>query len=186
MYTSVNIASHIYYYIIYIICQIITLLSWYLYMKILGIDPGTTTLWYAIIEKNGKDFALLDYGVISTPAKMPLSQKLLEIHDDLDALIDKYLPERIGIEQLYFNTNVTTGIAVAHARWMILYEIVKRGISLYEYTPLQIKKAITGNGHAKKAQLQKAIQMLFWLSEIPQPDDAADAIGIAYMTALNK
>ncbi len=117
---------------------------------------------------------------------MPLEQKLIEIGTDIHDLIQKYTPERVGVEKLYFNTNITTGIQVAHARGVILYEIMKQWIPLYEYTPLQIKKAITSNGQAKKLQLQRAIQMIFWLSQLPKPDDAADAIGIAYMTGLER
>ena len=153
-------------------------------MKILWIDPGTTTVWYALIEKTWQQYKLLDYWVIETKPKIPLEQKLVEIWTDISWLLDLYKPERAWIEKLFFNTNITTGIAVAHARWVVTYEIARRGIQIHEYTPLQIKKAVTGSGAAKKAQLQKAIQMIFWLTEIPKPDDAADAIGIAYMTGL--
>jgi len=155
-------------------------------MKILGIDPGTTTVWYAIIEKIWHSFELLDYGVIETTPKIALEQKLVEVWSDISNLIENHEPERVGVEKLFFNTNITTGIAVAHARWVIMHEIARRWIKLHEYTPLQIKKAITGSWAAKKAQLQKAIQMIFQLSEIPKPDDAADAIGIAYMTGLER
>lgn len=155
-------------------------------MKILGIDPGTTTIWYAIIKKNNHDFELIDYGVIETTPKIALEQKLLEIWKDISELIDIHKPERVWVEKLYFNTNITTWIAVAHARWVIVHEIVKKWMRFYEYTPLQIKKAITSNWQAKKGQLQRAIQMIFKLEDIPKPDDAADAIGIAYMAALER
>ncbi len=155
-------------------------------MKILGIDPWTTTVGYAIVEKEWNIFSLIDYGVIETLPKIPLEQKLIEIWADLVWLIDLHKPDRAWVEKLFFNTNITTWINVSHARWVIIHEIARRWISLYEYTPLQIKKAITSNGQAKKAQLQKAIQMIFWLDDIPKPDDAADAIGIAYMTALER
>ena len=155
-------------------------------MKILWIDPGTTTVWYAVIEKQWHNFVLLDYGVIETAPKIPLEQKLVEIGADLSEIIEKYSPKRVWVEKLFFNTNITTWISVAHARWVMVYEVARRWIELYEYTPLQIKKAITWNWAAKKAQLQKAIQMIFWLSEVPKPDDAADAIGIAYMTGLER
>ena len=155
-------------------------------MKILGIDPGTTTVWYAVIEKVWHDFLLLDYWVIETAPKIEIEQKLVEIGTDISDLIEKYIPERVWVEKLFFNTNITTWINVAHARWVIVYEVARRWIELFEYTPLQIKKAITGSWAAKKAQLQKAIQMIFRLSEIPKPDDAADAIGIAYMTGLER
>lgn len=155
-------------------------------MRILGIDPWTTTIWFAVIEKESGKFTLLDYGVIETTPKISLEQKLVEIWEDMKQLLKKYSPEKVGIEKLFFNTNITTGIAVAHARGVIVYESMKSGIIPQEYTPLQIKKSITWNGAAKKQQLQRAIQMIFWLSEIPKPDDAADAIGIAYMTALER
>lgn len=155
-------------------------------MKILGLDPGTTTIGYAIIEKDGHNFNLVDYGVIHTAPKIALEQKLLEIWEDIVWLLEKYSPEKVGVEKLYFNTNITTWINVAHARWVMLYEVMRKWIPLYEYTPLQVKKAITSNGAAKKIQLQRAIQMIFWLSDVPKPDDAADAIGIAYMTALER
>jgi crossover junction endodeoxyribonuclease RuvC len=155
-------------------------------MRILGIDPGTTTIGYAVIEKEWNNFTLLDYGIIKTTPKIDLEYKLLEIWKDILALLEKHNPERVWIEKLFFNTNITTWIAVSHARWVIIYECMKAGIIPHEYTPLQVKKAITSNGAAKKAQLQKAIQLIFWLSEIPKPDDAADAIGIAYMTGLER
>jgi len=155
-------------------------------MKILGIDPGTTTIWFAVLEKNWHNFLLIDYWVIETTPKMDINQKLVEIWADISGLIELHKPDRVWVEKLFFNTNITTWINVAHARWVIIHEIARRGIRLHEYTPLQIKKAITWNGAAKKAQLQKAIQMIFKLSEIPKPDDAADAIWIAYMTGLER
>jgi crossover junction endodeoxyribonuclease RuvC len=155
-------------------------------MKILWIDPWTTTIGFAIIEKADRTFKLIDYWVIQTTPNIALEHKLLEIWTDISALIKLHMPERIWVEKLFFNTNITTGIAVAHARWVIIYESMKAGIIPYEYTPLQIKKAITGSWAAKKAQLQKAILMIFKLNEIPKPDDAADAIWIAYMTGLER
>lgn len=152
---------------------------------ILGIDPGTTTVWYALVERNGNIFSLIDYGVIETLPKIPLCEKLIEIGTDIGDIITRYSPEIVSVEKLYFTTNTKTGIDVAHARWVILYEIQKSGLPLLEYTPLQVKKAITSNGQAQKKQLQNAIKMIFWLENIPKPDDAADAIGLAYMWALN-
>lgn len=155
-------------------------------MKILGIDPGTTTVWYAIVEKKWQNFELIDFWVIETAPKIPLEQKLVEIWADISWLIDSHKPDRVWVEKLFFNTNITTGIAVSHARGVIIHEIARRWIDLFEYTPLQIKKAVTGSGAAKKSQLQKAIQMIFRLDSIPKPDDAADAIWIAYMTWLER
>ena len=136
-------------------------------MYILWIDPGTTTVWYAVIEKENHSYRIIDYGVIHTTPKIALEQKLIEISQDIWALIEKYTPVRAWVEKLFFNTNITTGISVAHARGVIVHEIARRGIEFYEYTPLQVKKALTGNGAAKKAQLQKealfltAIQQIF-------------------------
>jgi crossover junction endodeoxyribonuclease RuvC len=155
-------------------------------MKILGIDPWTTTVWYALIEKKWQNYTLLDFWVIETAPKTPLEQKLVEIWTDISGLLDLHKPERVWVEKLFFNTNITTGIAVSHARWVLIYEIARRWLELHEYTPLQIKKAVTGSWAAKKAQLQKAIQVIFKLDEIPKPDDAADAIWIAYMTGLER
>jgi len=155
-------------------------------MKILWIDPWTTTIWFAIIEKLDREFKLIDFWVIETTPKIDLEHKLLEIWTDISELISLHKPERIWIEKLFFDTNITTGIAVAHARGVIIYESMKSRIIPHEYTPLQIKKAITGSWSAKKAQLQKAIQMIFKLDEIPKPDDAADAIAIAYITWLER
>ena len=155
-------------------------------MKILWIDPWTTTIWFAVIEKVEREFRLIDFWVIETTPKIDLEHKLLEIWTDISELISLHKPERIWIEKLFFNTNITTGIAVAHARGVIIYESMKSAIIPHEYTPLQIKKSITGSWSAKKAQLQKAIQMIFKLDEIPKPDDAADAIAIAYITWLEK
>lgn len=152
---------------------------------ILGIDPGTTTVWYAIVKRKWNIFSLIDYGVIETLPKIPLSEKLIEIGTDLQWIISRHCPDVISVEKLYFTTNLKTGIDVAHARWVVLYEAQKYGLSLLEYTPLQVKKAITSNGQAWKKQLQNAIKILFRLDETPKPDDAADAIGLAYMWALN-
>lgn len=154
-------------------------------MIILWIDPWTTTVWYAIINKNWQKLDLIDYGIFSTTPKLDLSYKLLEIWNDIKQLIINFKPNLIVIEKLYFTSNVKTWIDVAQARWVIIYEAIKNSIDILEYTPLQVKKAITSNWQSKKAQLQNAIKMLFWLTEIPKPDDAADAIWLAYMGALN-
>ena len=151
---------------------------------ILWIDPWTTTTWFAIIESSN-DINLVDFGVISTTPKIADSLKLLEIWEDIWALLARYNPDLIVIEKLFFNNNITTGIQVAQARWVVMYEAAKKWIITLEYTPLQVKKAITGNGRANKPQLQNAIKMLMRLETIPKPDDAADAIWLAYMWYLN-
>jgi crossover junction endodeoxyribonuclease RuvC len=152
---------------------------------ILWIDPGSTTVWYALIEKKGHTFTLLDYGVISTTPKIPVAEKLFEIGTDIKHLIEKYSPNLVAIEKIFFTNNLKTGIDVAQCRGVVLYETIKASIALIEYTPLQVKKAITGNGAANKKQLQNAIKMILRLKEVPKPDDAADAIGIAYMGAMS-
>ncbi|MDD2907283.1 MAG: crossover junction endodeoxyribonuclease RuvC [Candidatus Gracilibacteria bacterium] len=154
-------------------------------MIILGIDPGTTTVGFALIKKENSKMKLIDYGVFKTTPKIDLSLKILEIGTDINHIIQKYNPEILSIEKLFFQTNTKTAIDVAQARGVIVYEAIKNNIKISDYTPLQVKKAITGNGKANKLQLQNAIKMIFGLETIPKPDDAADAIGLAYMGALN-
>lgn len=153
-------------------------------MRVIGIDPGTTTVWYAIVEREWNTKNLMDYGVIETTPKVPLKEKILEIARDLDFLIEKYQPQRVVIERLFFNNNITTGIDVSHVRGVIMYKFAIAGIEILEYTPLELKSAICWNGKADKLQLQKSIKIFFELDEIPKPDDAADAIGLAYMGIL--
>lgn len=155
-------------------------------MIILWIDPWTTTVWFAIMQKSWSNIELIDYWVFSTTPKIDLKIKLLEIWNDIKEIIDKYKPDVLVVEKLFFNTNLKTWIDVAHARWVIIYEWIKNNLHIFEFTPLQVKKAITGNGQAKKIQLQRAIQIILRLVEIPKPDDAADAIWLAYMWALQK
>ena len=154
-------------------------------MIILWIDPWTTTTWFAIIKKESSNFQLIDYWVFSTTPNIPLSNKILEIWKDIKEIILHFQPDIISIEKLFFQTNLKTWIDVAQARWVILYESIKSNTPILEYTPLQVKKAITWNGKANKTQLQNAIKMIFRLEAIPKPDDAADAIGLAYMWWLN-
>lgn len=154
-------------------------------MIFLWIDPGTLIIGFALIEKDDKGHRIIEYGVITTKTWLTLSEKLVQISHDLRELIDTYRPSICGIEKLFFLRNVTNGIDVAHARWVILYTIAMEGIPIREYTPLQVKKWITWNGFAKKPQIQKSLQMIFWLSTIPKPDDAADALAIAYLTMLS-
>ena len=153
---------------------------------ILGIDPGTTTVGFAVLKRRHPVPEILDYGVISTTPKIPLAEKLVEICRDIGELCETYRPEACGIETLLFTTNVKTGIAVAQARGAIVAEIAKRGIPIAEFGPMQVKKSICGNGHAPKTQVQNALKMVFKLDEIPKPDDAADAIAIAYAASLAK
>jgi crossover junction endodeoxyribonuclease RuvC len=127
---------------------------------------------------------VIEYGVITTRAGLSLSERLLQIGNDLRELIDTYHPTICGVERLFFLRNVTNGIDVAHARGVVLHTLASHGIPLVEFTPLQVKQGIAGNGFAKKPQVQKALMMVLGLSEIPKPDDAADALAIAYLTGL--
>lgn len=155
-------------------------------MIVIGIDPGTTTVWYAIIEKQWNMKKLLDYWVIQTTPKMDLKDKIIEISHDIELLIEKYSPQRVVIEKLFFSTNVKTWIDVAQVRGVLLYIFAMKWIQILEYTPLELKSAICGNGKANKLQLQNAIKIFFSLDTIPTSDDAADAIWLAYMGILKK
>lgn len=153
-------------------------------MIVIWIDPWTTTVWYAIVEKKWNEKFLLDYWVIHTTPKISLEEKILEIGEDLDSLIEKYSPNRVVIEKLFFTNNIKTWIDVSHVRWVIIFKFATKNIEILEYTPLELKSAICWNWKANKLQLQNAIKIFFWLSEIPKPDDAADAIWLAYMWIL--
>ncbi len=124
-------------------------------MIVLWIDPWTTTIGFAILSKIKNNFELIDYGIFKTTPKIDLSLKLLEIWTDIKNIIEKFNPDIVSVEKLFFQTNLKTGIDVAWARWVILYEIIKANKRLLEYTPLQVKKAITWNGSANKIQFQK-------------------------------
>lgn len=152
---------------------------------IIWIDPWTTTIWFSIIQKISNSYEIIDYWVFKTTPKMDLKIKLLEIWIDTKSLMEKYNPDLVVIEKLFWWANIKTWIDVSHARWVIIYEVIRKNIKILEYTPLQVKKAITWSWSANKLQLQNAIKMLFRLDKIPTPDDAADAIGLAYMWGLN-
>lgn len=149
-------------------------------MKILGIDPGTATTGFAVIEKIGAEVRALDFGVISTQAKVPPEERLLEIAENIFELIESHKPDLAAVESLFFFKNQTTAFAVAQARGVILLAIAKFHIPLVEITPLQVKQAITGYGQADKGQIQKMVKEIFSLKKIPKPDDAADALAIAF------
>ena len=148
-------------------------------MVILGIDPGYAIVGYGVIEKGRARTEVLDYGVITTPKEDSLPVRLKTIYDGMCALIEKYKPEHVAIEELFFNTNTTTGIAVAEARGVIILACLNSGVKLYEYTPLQIKQALTSNGRADKHQVQFMVKAILNLKSIPKPDDAADGLAAA-------
>lgn len=148
-------------------------------MIILGIDPGIATVGFGVIQTERNMYKLLQYGVINTAAGQRLSARLLQIALDFEQLIDLFHPDAVAVEELFFNTNVKTGISVAHGRGIILMTAEKCGIPLYEYTPLQVKQAVVGYGRAEKMQVMKMTQRLLHLEKIPRPDDAADALAVA-------
>ena len=148
-------------------------------MRVLGIDPGYATIGYGVIDTNGNKHKVVDYGVITTPKNENIAVRLAMIYESMTTIIDKFKPDEIAVEELFFVKNITTGINVAHARGIILLASVHACGKLYEYTPLQIKQAITGYGRAEKKQMQKMVQTLLNLREMPKPDDAADALAVA-------
>ena len=148
-------------------------------MRILGIDPGYATIGFGLIEAQRAQMHMVTYGAITTPAGLPLSRRLLQIGMDMEELIRQLKPDVVAVEELFFNTNITTGIAVAHGRGVILYAAEKCGIPLYEYTPSQVKVAVTGYGKAEKHQVISMVTSLLKLPKPPRPDDAADAVAIA-------
>lgn len=150
-------------------------------MIIMGIDPGLAIVGFGVIEKTRQGIRVLDYGVINTPKEHTLPERLEEIYHGMNALIEKYQPDHVAMEELFFNTNITTGIAVAEARGVALLACIqKMGKSrLFEYTPLQIKQALTGYGRAEKQQIQYMVKTILRLKSVPKPDDAADGLAVA-------
>ena len=148
-------------------------------MRILGIDPGVAIVGFGLIESDRGQQRMLQYGAITTQAGLPLATRLVQIGNDLEQLITQFKPDEIAIEELFFSKNITTGIAVAHGRGVILYTAEKMQIPIYEYTPMQIKQAVVGYGLAEKKQVMDMTRRLLKLKSVPRPDDAADALAIA-------
>ena len=148
-------------------------------MRILGIDPGYAIVGYGVVDYSKNHFATVGYGAITTKAHTPLENRLLDIYNDVLTVIDKFGPDEISIEKLYFNTNSTTAISVAEARGVIILAAKQRGVKVNEYTPLQVKQAVTGYGRAEKHQVMEMVKSLLNLAKIPKPDDTADALAIA-------
>ena len=148
-------------------------------MIILGIDPGLATLGYGVIEVNNDRRRLIQFGTLTTPAGQPMPQRLRAIFQGMNQLMDIYQPDDVAFEELFFSKNITTGMAVSAARGVALVAVVQRTDNLYEYTPMQIKQAVTGYGGADKHQVQQMVKMLLNMKEIARPDDAADALAVA-------
>ena len=148
-------------------------------MIILGIDPGVATIGFGLVRAERNRNQLLRYGVITTPPGIPLSNRLLQISNDMEELIHAFHPDEMAVEELFFTKNITTDIAVAHGRGVILLAAEKLGVPVFEYTPMQVKQAVVGYGKAEKRQVMLMTQRLLHMKEIPRPDDAADALALA-------
>ena len=148
-------------------------------MRIMGIDPGVATIGFGLVEAQRAQVHMVTYGAITTPAGLALSRRLFQIDRDMTELIGQLRPDVISIEELFFNNNITTGIAVAHGRGVILCAAERCGVPLYEYTPSQVKLAVTGYGKAEKRQVMDMTKRLLHLKAVPRPDDAADALALA-------
>ena len=148
-------------------------------MRILGIDPGYAIVGYGVVDYAKNRFSVKGFGAITTNANTPFPERLSVIYDDMCEIIEKYKPDRLSIEKLYFNTNSTTAIDVAQARGVIVLAAKHKGVEIFEYTPLQVKQAVTGYGRAEKHQVMEMVKSLLALKAIPKPDDTADALAIA-------
>lgn len=148
-------------------------------MIILGIDPGYAIVGFGILRYENNRFTVLDFGAITTPAGMDFTERLKSIYEDLSYLFQKYKPDALAIEKLFFNTNKKTAVDVAQARGVILLAAKMHGADCFEYTPLQVKQSVVGYGRAEKKQVQEMTKQLLGLSAVPKPDDTADALAMA-------
>ena len=148
-------------------------------MRILGIDPGIAIVGFGLIESNRGSVRMLQYGAVTTEAGLPLATRLVQIENDMTALIAQLKPDEIAVKELFFSKNITTGIAVAHGRGVILCTAERLGVPIFEYTPMQVKQAVAGYGLADKKQVMDMTKRLLKLKAVPKPDDAADALAIA-------
>ena len=148
-------------------------------MRIIGIDPGLATIGWGIIDTNGSHHKPVDYGAIITPPHTALEDRLLMIHHELSKILETYKPQAMAVEELFFNTNITTGIRVAEARGVILLCAKEHNVEIFEYTPLQVKQSVVGYGRADKKQVITMVSMILSLKTPPKPDDTADALAIA-------
>ena len=148
--------------------------------RVIGFDPGFAIVGYGVLDyEDFRNVRVVDYGVITTPKEESFPVRLALIYKGVQELIEKYKPDEVAVEELFFNTNITTGINVAHARGVLFLAAIHNCGCLYEYTPLQIKQAMTGYGKATKKQIQEMVRVYLALSKIPKPDDAADALAVA-------
>ena len=148
-------------------------------MKILGIDPGTGIVGFGVIETDGRKHTMVDAGVVRTPAHQALELRLQTIFESINEIIADTKPAIVSVEKLFFAKNVTTAMSVSHARGVIMLAAVQASVPIVEYTPLQIKQALTGYGRAEKAQIQEMVRIMLGLKDTPKPDDCADALAAA-------
>lgn len=148
-------------------------------MIILGIDPGFAITGYGVVKYEGNKFSTIDYGSITTQSNMELPKRLLHLHVSLKELINKYKPDAVSIEELFFNKNIKTALTVGHGRGVAVLAAAESGVDVFEYTPLQVKQSVVGYGRAEKAQVQQMVKIILNLPQIPKPDDVADALAIA-------
>lgn len=153
-------------------------------MRVLGIDPGTALMGYGVAEGAGGRQRAVAYGKLETPAGMPAPARLLRLYEGVTRLIHAHRPDLLAVEELFFGRNVTTAIHVGQARGVVLLAAAQAGLPVAEYTPVQVKNAVTGNGRADKVQVQQMVKVRLHLPEVPQPDDVADALAIA-LTCLD-
>ena len=152
-------------------------------MRILGIDPGTSLIGYGIVDINGKNYRAVDYGDLKTGVNIRNADRVFDVYNFFDKLIKKLKPDKIALESLFFFKNAKTVIKVSEIRGVLLYVAAKNGIEIAEFTPLQVKQAVSGYGRAEKAQVQKMVKLILELDTIPKPDDAADALALAICCA---
>ena len=148
-------------------------------MRVLGIDPGIAIVGFGFIDKSGHKLTPVQYGAITTEAHTPQEKRLQQVYESACALMDRYKPDAVAVEKLFFNKNVTTAFAVGQARGVIMLAAAQRNLHIAEYTPLQVKQAVVGYGKAEKRQVQEMVKMFLKLSAVPKPDDVADALAIA-------
>ena len=148
-------------------------------MLVLGLDPGLATTGFGLVAEQGRGLASVGHGVIKTPSNTPTADRLVQLHRRLLEVIDENAPDMASVEQLFFSSNARTAMVVGEARGVLLLTCAEAGLPIVEYTPMQIKQAITGYGKADKGQMQEMVRLLLQLDEIPRPDDAADALAVA-------
>lgn len=148
-------------------------------MRIIGIDPGYAIVGFGIVDYDRNKFIPVEFGAVTTQAGTPFNTRLKIIYDDICYVLDKYKPEQMSIEKLFFNTNQKTGIDVAQARGVTLLAAVQRNIEVFEYTPLQVKQSVVGYGRAEKKQVQELTRQILHLKQVPKPDDTADALALS-------